>query len=569
MEETVYDPLERYKSVYRDEFRKNAQSAFDELAAKAKIDKEANKLLCEQIAQSSETRNGLSASLSRYSVVRVACWILAIALFLAWALCEHPMAPLALLPFPIAVCANLFLFNKKIRTLREKIGNLDEEIRRKKDEAWKQMEPLNALFDWDIPARLFEKTVPKIHFDGFFTESRIGELVHDFGYDGSLNENASVLFSQSGEINGNPFVVADMKTFEMGEKTYTGYKTIHWTETVTGFDGKRHRVVRSQTLSASIARPCPFYGKRSFVLYGNDAAPNLTFTREPSNLVEDGFLQDFRRKRKLRKLEKFSRNLKDESQYTLMGNREFETLFETMDRNDEVEYRLLFTALAQKQMLSLIREKTDAYGDDFSFFKSRKINVVVPGHLNDFDMDTNPERFARYSYEESRNNFLRINREYFRAVYFSLAPLLCIPLYQQIRPQKEIYKGKSPRSSFWEWESIANFYGMEAFRHPGCVTDCILKTREETGKGESRRIAVTAHGFSGTDRIEYVPVFGGDGRTHGVPVPWVEYEPVSKTSSIVIEDSGNFPKSRTAHGLQAGEIYRRGIFSSRPQKGRM
>lgn len=569
MEETVYDPLERYKSVYRDEFRKNAQSAFDELAAKAKIDKEANKLLCEQIAQSSETRNELSASLSRYSAVRVACWILAIALFLAWALCEHPMAPFALLLFPIAICANLFLFNKKIRTLREKIGKLDEEIRRKKDEAWKQMEPLNALFDWDIPARLFEKTVPKIHFDGFFTESRIGELVNDFGYDGSLNENASVLFSQSGEINGNPFVVANMKTFEMGEKTYTGYKTIHWTETVTGFDGKRHRVVRSQTLSASIARPCPFYGKRAFVLYGNDAAPNLAFTRKPSNLVDDGFLQDFRRKRKLRKLEKFSRNLKDESQYTLMGNREFETLFETMDRNDEVEYRLLFTALAQKQMLSLIREKTEAYGDDFSFFKSRKINVVVPGHLNDFDMDTNPERFARYSYEESRNNFLGINREYFRAVYFSLAPLLCIPLYQQIRSQKEIYKGKSPRSSFWEWESIANFYGIEAFRHPGCVTDCILKTREETDKGGSRRIAVTAHGFSGTNRIEYVPVFGGDGRTHGVPVPWVEYEPVSKTSSIVIEESDNSQKSRATHGLQAGEIYRRGIFSHLHQKGRM
>lgn len=569
MEETVYDPLERYKSVYRDEFRKNAQSAFDELAAKAKIDKEANKLLCEQIAQTSETRNGLSASLSRYSVVRVACWALAIALFLVWALCEHPMAPFALLLFPIAVCANLFLFNKKIRALREKIGNLDEEIRRKKDEAWKQMEPLNALFDWDIPARLFEKTVPKIHFDGFFTESRIGELVNDFGYDGSLNENASVLFSQSGEINGNPFVVANMKTFEMGEKTYTGYKTIHWTETVTGFDGKRHRVVRSQTLSASIARPCPFYGKRSFVLYGNDAAPNLAFTRKPSNLVDDGFLQDFRRKRKLRKLEKFSRNLKDESQYTLMGNREFETLFETMDRNDEVEYRLLFTALAQKQMLSLIREKTDAYGDDFSFFKSRKINVVVPGHLNDFDMDTNPERFARYSYEESRNNFLGINREYFRAVYFSLAPLLCIPLYQQIRSQKEIYKKKSPRSSFWEWESIANFYGIETFRHPGCVTDCILKTREETDKGGSRRIAVTAHGFSGTNHIEYVPVFGGDGRTHAVPVPWVEYEPVSKTSSIVIEESDNFQKSRATHGLQAGEIYRRGIFSHLLQKGRM
>lgn len=561
MEDTVYDPLERYKSVYRDEFLKSAKEAFEKLADEAKIDKEANKVLCAQIAFSSETRDEISASLSRYSVFRIVCWVIAIALFLAWMIApEYPMTQIGLLLFPVAVCVNLFLFNKKIDTLRDELENLDEEIRQKKEEAWKQMAPLNDLFDWDIPAKLIEKTVPRIHFDGYFTESRVGELVEDFGYDGSLNDNASVLFSQSGEINGNPFVVANMKTFEMGTKTYTGYKTIHWTETVTGLDGKRHRVVRSQTLSASITKPCPFYGKRSFVLYGNDAAPNLTFSRKPSGLVEDGFLQNFRRRQKLRKLEKFSRNLKDESQYTLMGNRDFETLFETTDRNDEVEYRLLFTALAQRQMLSLIREKTDAYGDDFSFFKLRKINVVVPGHLNDFDMDTNPERFVRYSFEESRSNFIRINQEYFRSVYFSLAPLLCIPLYQQIRTRKEIYKDAPRRSSFWEWESIANFYGVETFRHPECVTDCILKTEEESNQGKSSRIAVTAYGFSGSGRVEYVPVWGGDGRIHNVPVPWIEYEPVSRTSSIAIEESAG-AQTPTKPEFQADKI-RRGIFSS-------
>ncbi len=565
MEDIVYDPLERYRSEYRDKFLQNAQEAFRELSDKANIDKEANRQVCGEIAQLSESKETLSSSHSRYSLFRIVCWIVVAVLVFLGAISETPsQGPLYFVPALAVIVFNFAILNRKIRKLREEIESLEENIRQKKAEALRQMEPLNALFDWDIPARLIEKTVPKLRFDRFFTQSRIDELVKDFGYDGSLNENASVLFSQSGEINGNPFVIADLKTFEMEEKTYTGHKTIHWTETVTGFDGKRHRVFRSQTLSASVTKPCPAYGKLAFVLYGNDAAPNLTFTRKPSGLVEDGFFQNFRRKQKLRELQRFSRNLQDESQYTLMGNREFETLFETKDRNDEVEYRLLFTALAQRQMLSLLKEKINAYGDDFSFFKDKKVNVIVPGHLNDFNLDTNPGRFADYSYEESRHKFVRINQEYFRAVYFSMAPLLCIPLYQQLRTRKEIYGNILQRSSFWEWESIANFYGEEKFRHPKCVTDCILKTESRTSGTDESIVRVTAHGYSGTPRIDYVPVLGGDGRTHKVPVKWIEYDPVSRTREISIRertDRSDDGQQKKEIRLDAGEIFRRGIFA--------
>lgn len=565
MEDIVYDPLERYKSEYRDRFLQNAQDAFEKLSDKANIDKEANRQICGEIAQLSESKATLSSSHSRYSLLRIVCWTAVAVLVFLGAISDPPSrAPLYFVPALAVIVFNFAVLNRKIRKLKEEIDSLEENIRQKKAEAFRQMEPLNALFDWDIPARLIEKTVPKLHFDRFFTQSRIDELVKDFGYDGSLNENASVLFSQSGEINGNPFVIADLKTFEMGEKTYTGHKTIHWTETVTGFDGKRHRVFRSQTLSASVTKPCPDYGKLAFVLYGNDAAPNLTFTRKPSGLTEDGFFQNYRRKQKLRELQKFSRNLQDESQYTLMGNREFETLFETKDRNDEVEYRLLFTALAQRQMLSLLKEKINAYGDDFSFFKAKKVNVIVPGHLNDFNLDTNPNRFAEYSYEESRHKFIRINQEYFRAVYFSMAPLLCIPLYQQIRTQREIYGNILQRSSFWEWESIANFYGEEKFRHPKCATDCILKTEARSLGASESTIRVTAHGYSGTPRIDYVPVLGGDGRTHNVPVKWIEYDPVSRTREISIQErtdrSDESPRKSDLR-QDAGEIFRRGIFA--------
>lgn len=567
MKETIYDPLKRYKAEFRDKFLENAKEAFDELSSKAGIDRESNKRLCTEIALLSADCSSLESSKSNYSLLRILSWGAVVILAAVGFLAEAKST--AYICFPIAGLILVLIFavlNGKISDLADEIENLSSRIRTRKDEAWEQMQPLNSLFGWDIPAKLIEKTVPKLEFDPFFSESRLKELREDFGYDDSLNKNASVLFSQSGEINGNPFAVANLKTFQMGTKTYTGFRTIYWSETITGFDGKRQRVTRSQTLSAAVTKPFPEFGRTAFVLYGNDAAPNLTFSRKPSKLTEDGIMQEFRKKMKLRSLKKFSRNLKDDSQYTLMGNHEFETLFETRDRNNEVEYRLLFTALAQQQMLDLIRDKSDGYGDDFAFVKEHKVNVIFPGHLNGFDLDTNPERFRSYDYEQTKQDFIRISQEYFRAVYFAMAPLLAIPLYQQMRTRKEIYKAADRKSSCWEWEALANFYGIDRFKHAGCVTDCILKThfRNQTADGK-QHIEVTAHGFSGTSRTDLVPVLGGDGRWHDVPVPWTEYNPVSRTSPILVEELKSPEKSLTDPKSRAGEIYRREIFSSIPK----
>ena len=54
---------------------------------------------------------------------------------------------------------------------------------------------------------------------------------------------------------------------------------------------------------------------------------------------------------------------------------------------------------------------------------------------------------------------------------------------------------------------------------------------------------ITAHSFSGTDRVTYVSKLGGDGRWHDVPVHWIEYNPISKETpfSIGRAKEDNFP----------------------------
>ena len=64
-----------------------------------------------------------------------------------------------------------------------------------------------------------------------------------------------------------------------------------------------------------------------------------------------------------------------------MGNSEFEVLFGATNRNNEVQFRLLFTPLAQKQLLGLMKDKEIAFGDDFNFIKRNKINIIIPDHL--------------------------------------------------------------------------------------------------------------------------------------------------------------------------------------------
>ena len=134
-------------------------------------------------------------------------------------------------------------------------------------------------------------------------------------------------------------------------------------------------------------------------------------------------------------------------------------------------------------------------------------------------------------------------------------------LYQQTRPRAAIYGEKEKcRSAFWEHESLANYYGDSRFEHPECITQNILKTRcSERDTDGNAIVEVTAYGFRGVDRVEVIPVYGNDGRWHNVPVEWVEYLPVERTSSMYLQD---MPESKTSFRTDnSTALLRRSIYS--------
>jgi len=562
----VYEPLGAYRDEFRDKFARLTREKFRELTERSGIDVDANR---RQVAVVERLQEKLASARNRrstFGILMALAFVGCVFAFVFLAMSENLTTEAqagcgigAVAGFALGLWMVVLYHNVSGRI---KALEVEEAAERRK--AWEQMAPLNRLYTWDVTVKLIEATVPRLEFDPFFTAKRLRDLQRIYGWDGSFNDGKSIVFAQSGVINGNPFLFGEYLEQDWGEETYYGSIQISWTETEEDSEGRLRRVTRHQTLTASVVKPIPTYSRNKLVVYGNDAAPNLTFSRQPSGLDDDDLFDGFRKRWRLHKLKKFSQNLEDDSDFTLMANHEFETWFRAKDRDNEVEFRLLFTALAQTQMMALMKDQKIGYGDDFAFIKDHRLNYLYPKHLRDAAIDTAPERFHDWNYDRAAHVFIAFNEKYFKDAYFALAPVLAIPLYQQTRTHEEIWKDVIDQegSCFWEHEALANYYGGDRFRHPDCITENVLKTEVVNRRDGVSDVAVTAYGYRGEDRVDYEEVYGGDGNYHTVPVKWVEYLPVERTSRMRLSEAEK-PGGDFMSGFDgsAAALFRRGIRS--------
>ncbi|MGL4949128.1 MAG: MAG1210 family protein, partial [Anaeroplasmataceae bacterium] len=321
----------------------------------------------------------------------------------------------------------------------------------------------------------------------------------------------------------------------------------------------------------------PVYHVETSLLYGNDAAPDLSFSRTEckSSGYNEKQLEKYVSK-KSKSFEKLERkSLKKNGDYTKLGNDEFEALFGGTNRDHEIQFRLLFSPLAQKNMLKLLKDKEN-YGDDFSFIKQKCINKIISAHSQQIDYSCDPLKFVHYDYEKAKEYFIKYNEEFFKGIYFDLAPLLSVPLYQQHKSRDYIYKNPPGSNlSSYEHESIANSLDISQLKNPWSDTKTILKTNFLNTVDEMDQVNVTAHSFQAVRRLTYVPTWGADGRMHHVPVFWIDYLPVSQSSTIAVQNKNstrfefnsirntdefkstisNFSKNNTC-------VYKKGIFAT-------
>ena len=557
MQKDIYDPLKEYVNVYRDKFKEVAEKTFAELAAEAQVDVGKNRETCRRIYSEENSLSKVMTSIRWQKVWRVLLWLCVVVGFIVGFTMYDVLDYVDLLIVGFVIFGALGLLftdiNPKIKEMKSERDKLTAKVDKLKKEAWQQMAPLNNLYDWDVLTRMMTKTVPRLEFDPYFTTQRLADLKATYGWSDSFNAGRSVVYSHSGLINGNPFVICRTRKMEMGTKTYYGEKTIHWTTEETDSDGKTRTVHHSETLVASVTAPYPEYFEKTRLIYGNTAAPDLIFYRKQSGLADNEGSLKFKMKR--HSLRKKSRDLSN-ADFAMMTNEEFEVAFDTSNRNNNQQYALLFTPLAQESMMNLLKDDKVGFGDDFDFGKQRMINVIFSNHMQSLNLDMNPQQYKGFDYDKAEADFYAINSRYFRAIYFCFAPLLCVPMYQQIRPQEDIYgRNMQQHSSFWEHEALANFWGQGRFKHPSCVTNCILKTEQVQTIGDNSTIKVNAYGYRTEQHLEYVSKWGGDGHLHHVPVYWDEYLPVTGSGMIYLKEDNNFKDDSLTQRQRLGHIH--------------
>jgi hypothetical protein len=534
--EDVHEPVEQYKTFFKAAHARNTSEFFEDLLRQSGVDEQENiktvkelRGLEQQLSSKNSTRK-LWAFLRGMLIAALVICLIYVYFKYSW---PWLLAPVLL--FSLA----LYKVSKLISGISAGLQELEQQRDARHKEACQQMEPLNRLFEWDHTAKLVQKTVPRLMLDPYFSNARLDELRNTFGWSDQFNDGRSIVFAHSGVLNGNPFVLARTLDHWMGTRRYNGSLEISWTEQERDHNGKRRTVTRHQTLHASVDAAFPEYGNRTFVIYGNEAASDLSFSRSPSDLskLEDGLISNWKKRRAVKQLEVKSREIGKNKGFTVMSNREFDALFGATDRDHEVQFRLLFTPLAQQEMLNLLKDKEVGYGDDFEFEKTRMINIVEPGHMMTTDIGAEPAKFQSIELARARKFFNDYHNDFFKSFYFGIAPILAIPIYQQHRSHADIYKDVyASRSCFWEHEGIANHFGEKTFQHPECVTRSVLKTQSTAHADGTQTINVTAYGYKGVNRVAHVSVRGDDGHDHKVPVNWTEYIAVQRDSGMVVRE---------------------------------
>ncbi len=548
--EKLLQPLDYYEKIGKKEHEDNVTAHFDELLAKSKVDVAQNRTTVKAYKAEMVTVGKIRDKIARKKALRVLLVLAVIAgvvcgIFGIYKWVKQAVGLGAGLLFGGAGAAILCLVllvkvvNPAIRQANERLEKHLQKAEALRKQAEAQMAPLNALFDNTDTFRLLQKTIPDFEFDDNFSTSNERLLLQNYDFEQQWDGNRSTVDTVSGRFAGNPFLYADHLVARMGTETYHGTLVISWTVTVRDGQGNTRTERRTQTLHASVIKPKPYYFYHKQLYYGCQAAPDLSFSREPKHSER---LTEKERQRKIHKgakrlKKKSEKAIKNGGRFQEMANAEFDVLFGAEDRNHEVQFRLLYTPLAQRNTVDLLTSKT-GYGDDFHWRKARRLNILSSEHAQNWGMDTSPIHYYSYDVDEARRNFIQFNNDYFKSLYFDFAPFFSVPAYLEAPSASlETMEEYDSRYTAYEHEAMANAIGAKIFAHSRTATDVILKT-DFLGKAEDAdRVAVTAYSYAAENRVDFIPVYGGDGRMHAVPVPWVEYIPLQNVREMTVGEA--------------------------------
>ncbi len=549
-----YDPIDYYKDVLKDKFDNNCNKYIDSLIKEGKIDISENinttnlinkqkKLIddYEKKLNSIKTKRGFLIFLA---IVGVACIVLSVFLFFLYKL--TPAFILIAVGILLTILSLYFIFkklNKQIKEGEAQLKKLKNDLNNLLILAKNQLTPLFNLFTFKDFIKILNTTTSMFNLDEELDPKKLSLIKELYGFNESFSKDQSITDVMSGDVNTNPFIRCKILNMSMIDKTYTGTRVVSWTETYRDSEGNLRTRVESETLVATLVKKAPSYSPIDYLFYGNEAAPNLNFSRYPSGLKKEDNEDDINKivKKEEKRLSKLTKKATKEGKtFQALGNSKFDALFGAYDRDNETQFRLLFTPLAQQNMVEIITAK-EPYGDDFCFIKRNKINIISSLHGRDIFSYNPYSYFSYYSLDDIRKYFIQYMKELFSSLYFELAPILSIPLYQMTEGGKYNYNNNRHVSDY-EAESFVNSMDLNLFKPLNSHTQQILKVSFNHSVNNTDLFNVDSYSFNEIPQVTSVSVMCRNGRSYLVDVPWFEYEPVNKTSMIGVQNCNRFKK---------------------------
>lgn len=547
MKNLIIEPLKFYDAFGREQIVREAEQVFDGLVKSSSVDVTENRKTAAEYRKLAAIAEGTNKKIKRLKVLKGFLIAFTVLGFLSVIIGIFLSSLAQILCISIGLAVAIFcilIISLKVNKVLKSAKDVYAKQKAKADSVYNialnQMSALNALFTERQTHELIEKVLPNIKFEEYFSTELHSEFCKRYSYLDGIDKDRSVVNTVSGRYNGNPFLFLRYIDHHIGTKDYHGTLVISWTERVRDSDGRVRTVRRTQTLHAMVLKPYPYYNYKTELLYGHQCSPDLNFSRTATDVEELSEKQVARRVRKgEKKLKKMSEKaLKTGDSFTEMANSEFDVLFGALDRDNEVQFRVMYTPLAQQNTVDLLVGDDIGYGDDFDFIKHGKYNKIVSEHAQRWNMDTSANNYYSYDIDIAKQNFLEHNSKYFKSLFFDLAPLLSIPAYHE--QPSVVFDPIECHSnySYYEHEIMANVIGARCFKHEKSDTEIILKAKHLYSSGKTDCVEIAAHSYTGIPRVDFIPTLGGDGRMHAVPVPWVEYVPVCNVTNIAVKRVG-------------------------------
>lgn len=460
----------------------NAKQNFSNLLIKNKIDIKKNKKLSSEYYVFVKKNKALASNIKFIKVIR---WFLII-----------------FLVFPF------FLLTKKVKI---KQSSLDTSIKHENDLKTQLINQLSsaksALSTYFTYKKIIEKNWPDVKLNLYIPleqyeifNNNIDQLLPKVN-EQMLPSCSCTYQLVNGTLFNHPFCLYKYKHQTMYMKNYTGATTVSYD--YIGSDGKSH--IGTTIVTATIQKPAPKWTIADNFIY---------FVSKPYELCFNNNISKHEFKTSV------------EKEFRQLENSKFNKLF-IAKRNNETQYRMLFTPLAQEQYVNLLH--------NLSFLIQKEKNIVSI-QIDNLSFILSNKYKDSYDVDQWQTNYLNCLNNFLETLSVYTLPIACLPILKDF--SFDYVPNKKEKICFFQVTSNMAYLYEQTNKYIQYETDVIFVP------ADNKQVKIDQYYFNITkvlvkyfhpiNRISYVPKYSfRANKTVIVPVHWIEYIPKVKIEYLL------------------------------------